>query len=364
MISRETIQQLKTQLSKPTLSLYLRVDPAYQQNQAEMPAWRIWLKNALRDIAQEQPEEKQEQWKMIQDRLTTWIDQYEPQGKTLILFLDQENLFDYELPVALENHASYDEVNFMPLLWSIDEYERYLIVLVDQEQARLMSAYLGGTAPETEMSIDLDYDWGEKTLMPASAKGGQSGGRALREGNNRDRFEDMIEAHVDRFHQDVADEIREIFSELNEPRIIIGGAERAAHNVQSKLHESITPHVVSILPIPFQAPEDEIYSHVLDAGLHFEREREKDLVDQVIGFAKAGGRGALGMQAVNRAFTMQQVELLILPYPPTEEGQVSDLMHKAMELNSDVELVHGEPADLLRNEGGVAARLYYSIETS
>jgi len=362
MLTRETIQQLAMELSQPTLSLYLHVDPGYQQNQAETPAWRIWLKNALRDIKGNLKNEQNKLWDSVEARVSKWIEQYTPRGKTLVLFLDENKLFDYELPFALENHASFGNVDVVPLLWAIDEYERYLIILVDQEQARLLSAYLGGTTSESEMSIDLDYDWGEKTLMPASAKGSQEGSRALREGNNRELFEDMIEAHVDRFHQDVANQIRETFNELNTPRIIIGGAERAAHNVRSKLHESVIPHVVNILPIPFQASENEIYSYVVDAGLDYERERERDLVDQVIGFAKAGGRGALGIEDVNRAFTMQQVELLLLPYPPTEEDQAVELLHKAMEANSKIELVHGSPANVLRNEGGVAARLYYSIE--
>ena len=36
-----------------TLSLILNVDPAYRENHAARPAWRVWLKNALRDLNNE-----------------------------------------------------------------------------------------------------------------------------------------------------------------------------------------------------------------------------------------------------------------------------------------------------------------------
>jgi peptide subunit release factor 1 (eRF1) len=210
------------------------------------------------------------------------------------------------------------------------------------------------------MTIDLDFDWGEKTLMPATARGDS----ALREGSNRERFEDMIEAHVDRFHQDVADHIRKLLAESTSSRLVIGGAERAAHNVRDKLHETVAQNLVDILSIPMSASENDIREEVLKAGRHYEREHEQTLVDEVIGFAKAGGRGALGEDEVHRAFTMQQVELLLLPYPPQDPDVAATLTKKALDNNSEIELIHGKPAEALQQEGGVAARLYYSVNGS
>lgn len=360
MLTKEEIRQINDNLHAPVLSLVLHVDPGYRQNQSDTPAWRIWLKSTLREIEKEadaRGEDTAAAWSGLRKRLENWLATYTPQGKTLIVFVDGDSLFTYELPVTLENHATLGEADLTPVLWAIDEYERYLIALVDQEEAKFLSAYLGNTSTESTMSIDLDLDWGEKTLMPVTAQGES----AIREGSNRERFEDMIEAHVDRFHQDVADHIHVLLGEMEASRLIIGGAGRAAHNVRGKLHETVVDRLVDVLPIPIDASETRIRDSVLEAGLQHERQHEEKLLAEVIGYAKADGRGALGVEAVDRAFTMQQVELLLLPYPPEDPKSAAALTNRALQSNSEVELIHGEPAERLREEGGVAARLYYAI---
>jgi hypothetical protein len=44
------IKQLLEKTNQPILSLYLHVDPALRENQSASPAWRIWLKNALKEL--------------------------------------------------------------------------------------------------------------------------------------------------------------------------------------------------------------------------------------------------------------------------------------------------------------------------
>jgi len=357
MLDRNEVQKIRNSLEALVLSLYLRVDPGYQQNQSQNPAWRIWLKTELRNAEEKFGEERAEAWSAIKQRVQQWLDNYNPRGKTLVLFSDENDLIYYELPITLDNHMAVGAADLTSLLWAVDEYERYLIVLVDQEQAKFTTAYLGSTTSQSEMSIDLDYDWGQKTLMPASS----GTGHALNSGNNRERFEDMIDAHVDRFHQDVADYIQTLTDELGASRLIIGGAERAAHNVRNKLHETMEKQVVDVLPIPVETNENDLIAHVAKAGLKYERDFEKNLVEEVIGFAKAQGRGAIGEEAVKQAFTMQQVETLILSYPPEDPDLTASLTWEALEQNSQIELVHGDPANALREEGGIAARLYYTV---
>ena len=84
-------------------------------------------------------------------------------------------------------------------------------------------------------------------------------------------------------------------------------------------------------------------------------------MNQVIDFAKSRGRGALGEEAVKMALDMQRVELLILSWPTNNPDLSDDLAFRALQLNSEIELVHGEAAERLNAEGGVAARLYYAF---
>lgn len=56
---------------------------------------------------------------------------------------------------------------------------------------------------------------------------------------------------------------------------------------------------------------------------------------------------------------------LIVPYPPQEQDNatIDELTLMALHNNAQVELAHGSAAMQLRREGGIAARLYYTIQT-
>jgi hypothetical protein len=81
----------------------------------------------------------------------------------------------------------------------------------------------------------------------------------------------------------------------------------------------------------------------------------------VINMAKSGGRAALGREAVLKAVDEQRVEMLIAPWPLTDEYLLHTLPEKMMHSSSTLELVHGEAAERVQAEGGLAARLYYAL---
>lgn len=111
------------------------------------------------------------------------------------------------------------------------------------------------------------------------------------------------------------------------------------------------------------ATANDVAKAIVDPATKYERAEEMALVEQVIGFAKSGGRGALGEEAVREAFTMQQVEKLIIPFPLDDDNRelVWELSTEALESGAAIEVVHGAPAAKLSHEAHVAARLYYAI---
>lgn len=361
MLNQKTIQNIIQTFDTPTLTLYLRVDPAIQENQSQTPAWNIWLKNALNDIQNNLDKSHTSIWETIATRLDNHFNVYQPGGRTLVIFMDENNEFIRELPLTLENHAHFGKPLVTPLLWAIDEYQEYMIVMVDKERAVFRKAYLGNLETETEMNIDLEYDWGEKTLMPAADADGQ----ALRQGNNREAFDDMLNAHRKRFYQDIADEIQQNFKTKQPMRLIIGGDERAAHELEDKLHSSVADYLVSILPIPMDADDKEIMQRMWQTAYNYERNYEFDLIDNVISMAHANGRGVIGRDDLKTAMQMQQVETIIMPYALLQDDTdyAQEVTLWALHNNSQIEFVHGTAARKLSNKGDIAARLYYAIET-
>ncbi len=356
MLNLKDTKAMLAEENRQTLSIYLDVDLAKQENQAAQPAWRISLKNALTAAA----EVMESEGAAIQARVDNFFESYQPKSKGLAVFFTAEDETVHELAVPVESRWSFGAPLLLPLLWALDEYERYLIVRVDQEKAELLSGYLGATTIEASLENDVDeYDFRQKTLMPSTAA--VAGGHNLTQGSNREAYDAMINEHIMRFYRDVVSEVESLHKQYPKVRIILSGAEESARAVRELMPKGLEDSIVDVLPIPMRLSESEVLQQAFPAALDYEREHEMSLVQQVLDFAKSGGRGALGHKAVDEALTMQRVELLVLPYPLDDEVEANTLVMRTFAAGGSVELIGGEAADLLRSEGGSAARLYYAL---
>ena len=346
-------------MQKPLLSLYLHVDNARRENQAETPAWKIEQKNALREVSADvQRLDRVDQWEQIEKQMDTFFLDYLPTGRSLVVFADGEHIYTYELPFKLASQAHFGEALTLPLLWVIDEYEPYLIVQVDSEQARFIKAYLGEAEAAGEMQLQIDdYDFRQKRMMPALNSTQATGG------TDRDGHDKTVQAHVQRFYNDVIAEIRRLQAEMGKRRVIISGDEQAAHALHDQMSQAGRQAVVGVAAAPLSLNDGEVLGRLLDMALTYEREQENALVHEIINAARAGGRGAVGAADVIEALTQSRVELLVLPYPPREDNLANDLIQQAFEAGTPIELVHGAPADALEDAGGVGAKLYYAFQT-
>lgn len=343
------------------LSLYLHVDNAVPENQASNPAWRIWLKQHLRSVDHRLAEEKHETWDSIRARAEEYFQHYAPSSKGVVAFFGPDWEQVYTLPVPVENQSAFGRPLVSPLLWALDEYELYLVVQVDQEEAHFYESYLGQTEFRDSIEIDLEeYDFGEKTGKMMAAPG--ASGYSREQFSNREAFEDTVNEHRMRYYRDVADRTRQIVENEGIERVILGGSEESAHAVRKLLNPTIEKHVVDVVSIPRHYSRHEIFAHVQPLALEHERDQESKLVDDVIDAARAGGKAVLGPEATRTALERQQVSHLIMVWPPQDPQLADDLAYQALQLNSEVITVHGEPADRLMEEaGGIAARLYYTM---
>jgi hypothetical protein len=361
MLNLDDVKQMLTHAGDNILSLYLHVDNAVQGNQASTPAWQSWLRHAVQETAKSLPENAQAVWEETMGDVRTFLDNYSPSSKSLALFTGPE--FDeiqiYELSVPVENQIAFGAPQLGPLLWVIDEYEPYLVVLVDQEEARFFTTSLGSVGFDEVVERSEDKEWRNENIPFDAGSGAE--GVIKHGGDGKDSFEKRMEEQREHLYRDVVAHIEKLMQRHNAQRLILGGAEQSAHAVLNTLPDKLKPSVVGVLPIPIRTNTQQIFEQVLAPAQEFERQKEMELVTQVIDFARSGGRGALGRKAVLDAMEMQRVELLVMAWPAADPAFASDLALRVLTMNSEIELVHGEAADLLRNEDGLAARLYYAL---
>lgn len=357
MIEMQDVKELVAEATDPILSLYLNVDPSAPENQAANPAWQTWAKNAFRDLGDRLTPEETSIWPEIRGRAEAYLQDYLPGGKGLALLYGQGFEQVYELPVAFENQAAFGKVLILPLLWAMEAYQPYVIVMVDHEKAHFITAYLGSAERLESISLDLDTsDWSRKTLRSAS---GAASHAAL--SNARDQFDQRVETYQDRFHEEVGKHALKLAESLHSQRIIIAGNEQAAQNVRKHLPENVAPYVVGLIPMSIRATDHEVLSAALPMALDYEQQREMKLVDELINLAKSGGRAALGTVAVEHALERQRVELLVAPWPMPNNHLAQELPFRVLASGGKIELVHGAAAERLKAEGGLAARLYYAV---
>jgi hypothetical protein len=323
-----------------TLSLYLTTDPSRVENQGATLGWRIWLKNGLRELSAAHPGDAT--YTALCGRAEALLEDYRGRSKALALFLTPhaEQLFELPVPLA-ESSASYGRAALAPLLWLMDEYERTLIVIVDHERARFISGYMGVSSREGQHTDDfVAHEYPERSGHNQAASAAD---------------------HQRHFMQGVAEHARRLKDETGAERLILGGNDEVAHALKHALHESVARAVVAIVPIPQRADDREVVRLALPFALAYERQREVELVDQAIDFAKSGGPGALGMAAVAACLERKQVELLMLAWPIEDAEQRERLLREAMAAGAKIELVSGVAAERVRAEGGAVARLFYVV---
>jgi hypothetical protein len=353
--SKDVRRVLSQPKADKTLSLYLQVDPTLIENQSGTPGWRIWLKNALRDLAAQH--EGDPDFAELRARADHFALTLRPECKAIAAFFTPgaEQVFRLPVPVT-RNELAYGRPAVASLLWLLDEYEPYVVALVDSEKSRFFVARLGRAGLSGTLHTDIhEYDFRQKTLQATNAgEGGYTRG-----GNNRDAFNATLDDHTRRYYRDVAEQIGVLLEQSGAERVVLGGIEESAAAVRGLMHETVARAVVGYVPVPLHAGDQAALNQLLPAALEFERQQEKRIVDEVIDLARSGGRGALGVPAVLQALANKQVELLIVPWPCRDDDLHAKLPELALSAGARIELVAGPAAEQLEREGGIAARLFY-----
>jgi peptide subunit release factor 1 (eRF1) len=288
------------------LSVSLDVDPRKPEHQGARPAYRIWLRNALREIRDGLTEEATQEAEETAQRIQAYIEANRFRGRGLVLFAAPDLWREYILPFPVPNRARYGRPDLAPLLWALDEYNPYAILVVDRERARILTAYLGRTSVVEEETLELDTsDWRFKTgRQPTYTK---RAGTGASRGTQLDTFTSRVEDHVRRFWQGAAEATAQWLRDLQIERLIIGGSEDAANTLRELLPEHTRTKIISLVALPANADLREIQERTLPLALAEKHYREAALVASVLDRAAAGTGGVVGKSATLDALIQGQV---------------------------------------------------------
>jgi len=342
------------------LSISLNVDPSRPEHQTANPAYRIWLRNALRELQEATPKGARRQLNGTVQEILRHVESNRPRGRGWAIFAAPGLWREYILPVPLPNRAVYGRPDVAAMLWTIEEYEPYAILAVDREHARILLAYLGRTATVEEEDLELDTtDWRFKAGRQPTFSGRVSGtGR----GAQRDSFDARVEDHIRRFWARVAEATGRALRDLRIEQLIIGGPEEAANAVADLLPEAARQKVVGLVPLPARADRTAIQNRTLPVALAAEHRREEDLVAALMDRAGAGRGAVLGAQATLEALQHRRAHAVVVD--PERAGSLLQTLPLLVRRSGARITLVGEPtATPLRDHDGIGAILRYPEAT-
>jgi peptide subunit release factor 1 (eRF1) len=372
----EKLIQRDTQPDSHVLSVYLNVDQSRAVNLNR--GYRAALKAQLRSIEQQLADEKlRREFADDAQRVVQTVAAYEPRARGLAIFCDTSNSFFWqrELSISIDNDVRWDDRPYVrPLIDALDEYERYAVVLIGREQARLFTVYLG----EIEEHRDM---FSENKLKHIKSPGNTNA-------RSQANIQRKDEGHAQHHMKAVAEELERFAVRRPFDRLLLAGQHDVTREFQGLLSKHMQSLVVSAVPLAPEAAEHEVLAETQRIEEGVERERESAIVEDLVTRAAKGTQAAMGIGPVLEALHMGRIMRLVYVHGLTTPGGqcakceslftgnaescaycggeargvpdvISRLVDRVVDSGGAAEDVRGPAAEVLKAAGGVGAFLRF-----
>lgn len=360
----------------PVVSLYLDVRPEERQRDKVRAKLKHLIDEARHLPATTSTKECRRAFQQEAERLMAWFEtEYDDTGRGLAIFTAQEHGLwrSFRLPVPTRDRLIIaDRPYLRPLLTLVDEFERYMVVLVDKQTARLFIVYLG----EIEEYTDLMDE-----LVPHSREGGLSA-------EKNQRHHDM---HV-LWHVKHAAEVTERLWMLEQCQwLLIGGTDEALAEFRDHLPKALRERLAGQVTVSVNDNHDVILARALEVEQAIERRVEAERVTALFDATFGTKQGVLGLDDTLEAIIEQRVWILVMeedfrqpgfecpncqflvttltahcPLCDTRLEPQLDIVERAVERALDqkatIEVLRGETRQALAAHGHIGAILRYAIK--
>lgn len=299
MISREELKDIAKMKDDGAyfISLYLNVNP----KTTVKDNYVIHVKNMLRRTAEKLDKTVTKKVKPDIDKIETYIlTNKRVFKKGLVIFSSHERKFwkEFHLAVPFRNEIIVDTSPYVkPLLDVLDNYQRYAILLVDRESARLLLVHLGEIEEYSEVHSED---------VPGRHKKG--GWFSLAERS----YERHINYHVSLHLKDVLRELEAFLSGEYVGRMIIGGSEEAVPKVKAMLPQGIAEKVIGTFQAEMSASSKEIMKKAEPLFQEYEKKKETDDIEELLTKAMKNENAVLGVENVLNALQEGRIMKLIV----------------------------------------------------
>lgn len=324
MIGKEEIRRIKETLALaegPILSLYLDINPAKLENANR--AYALRAKDAMKALGVPQD---------LEDRVLEVLKNQVLEAKTAVLFakagLFETLLLQVELPLVsglkttflgekesrfLTDGAlvHYGEPFLLPLIYALDEYERYGVVYLDQERWRVFEIFLGEIQEVGDAFLALDTEAWRRLSLDAPGRRFNLAGIS-RGGAGQDLFAKRLAAWEERFYKTLSHGLEKLVEERGFTRLILMGPEEHTRLFLGYLPKRLKDGVVALLPsLPHPgASPGQVLKRLEPVLEEIERKGEAEILKRL---EEAYPKAVFGPEVLERV-QEGRVELWVLPW--------------------------------------------------
>jgi len=346
-----TTDQLTSQLDRlaaadtgpfPVVSLFLDLRPNEHGRDQFEPFLRKELAERVATYPATGPE--RDSLEKDADRIRDYVSKLDGSINGLALFASSGAELFEAIPMAapIEGHRIYiaNQPQLYPLARLVDEYPRYLALLVDTHSARIFVFAMNELVKTEQIE-------GRKTKH--HKKGGWSQARYQR--------------HTENFHvqhaKEVVDVVERIAAEEAIDKIVVAGDEVIVPVLREQMSKAIADKIVDTVKMDVRAPEREVLETTIETLREHDAVTDRERVDELIGAYRAGGLAMLGLDNVRRAFELGQVDELVITATADSTDDTNELVRQAHNTSASIRFI--EDAALLETAGGVGAFLRFKL---
>jgi peptide chain release factor subunit 1 len=363
MMQEQDLRELSELVSEeaPVLSLYLNLD----RHNRSMDEYKLQVRKLLAEGVEQGAAPADV------ERIERFFEhEYDRQGKAVACFSCQSPRFwrSYSLLVPVRSAVFVGHRPLVkPLMDVWDNYDRFSVITVDREGARIFVYHLG----------ELEDTAG---VLGEEVKRHKQGGWAAQK---LQRYEDQEARHN---LKEAAEWANNYLTQQKVTRVVLSGSDGNLAEFRDQLPRSLLDKVIGNISLDMNCTPTEAWDHAFEVAQQAQQQEEADLLSQVITAARKGGAGTTGLADTLAALQQGRVyQLLVDPalhqpgrqcvnckavliydvdVCPYCEGKmvasadvVNLAVHSAMDAGLKVSALEADPQ--LTEVGGIAAVLRY-----
>jgi len=289
MVSPQDVKRLTESTDRHVLTLYFNTRKGQRRS-----AYPARLRSLLHRIEAGVPAGDRKQYDQAAAKLMNFVSQYQPAGNSLLVFAGPKSWDEFPSRIPVRDEVSWGPPNTAQLLWLIEEYRPYGVLVAGIEHVRFLSVRLNEFEVFKEFHADIDTSQWRKQVVGSRGRGDsvQKGGRSI------EAFDQRYMEQVHRFWKSLHKPLAELVERYRIRRLVLAGTKSVLPEFAHSLPPAISNLVVTQMNMEtFTNPADAVHKVFPDI-VAWEQKRERALIAELFGAAGISKKAAVGVEPV------------------------------------------------------------------